>query len=197
MSVLILFAAITPIAASAQSESDGMMMMADVQAAFDALHEPRWITITTTESGSTYALVASYLDNAVQIIDVTDPTSPVPAASVRDGEGGFDALGGGSALVVTTISGNTYALVASIGESAVQIIDVTDPTSPAPVVSIRDGEGGFEALADPYDIEVVTVSGTTYALVPSFLDSAVQIIDLTDPASPSACWCYPRWRGRL
>ena len=185
MSVLILVATITPITALAQSESDGTMMMADVQAAFDALDEPRWITITTTELGSTYALVASYLDNAVQVIDVTDPTSPMPVASIRDGEGGFEALGGGSALVVTTISGNTYALVASQLEHAVQVIDVTDPTSPMPVASIRDGEGGFEALAEPYDIEAVTISGTTYALVPSIRDSAVQIIDLTNPASPT------------
>ncbi|MYB47123.1 MAG: hypothetical protein F4X71_05250, partial [Cenarchaeum sp. SB0662_bin_33] len=59
---------------------------------FDALDEPRWITTITNELGSTYALVASYLDNAVQLIDVTDPAKPVPVASIRDGVGGFDGL---------------------------------------------------------------------------------------------------------
>ena len=91
--VLALFVVMTPMAALAQSEN-----MVGESAAFDALDEPRWISITTTESGSTYALVASYLDNAVQVIDVTDPTNPVPVASLRDGEGGFEALEGGNAI---------------------------------------------------------------------------------------------------
>ena len=174
-----LLAAMIPMAALAQSES-----MMESQGAFDALDEPRWISITTTESGSTYALVASFLDNAVQVIDVTDPTAPVPVASLRDGEGGFEALGGGNALAITTISGSTYALVASFLDNAVQVIDVTDPTAPVPVASLRDGEGGFEALAGPFDIEVVTASGTTYALVVGQSDGAVQVIDMSDPTSP-------------
>ena len=177
--VPVLLAAMIPMAALAQSES-----MMEAQGVFDALDEPRWISITTTESGSTYALVASYLDNAVQVIDVTDPTAPVPVASLRDGEDGFEALGGGNALTITTISGSTYALVAGYLDNAVQVIDVTDPTAPVPVASLRDGEDGFEALAGPFDIEVITASGTTYALVAGWSDGAVQVIDMSDPTSP-------------
>ena len=174
-----LLAAMIPMGALAQSES-----MMEAQGAFDALDEPRWISILTTESGSTYALVASYLDNAVQVIDVTDPTAPVPVASLRDGEGGFEALGGGNAIAITTISGSTYALVAGYVDNAIQVIDVTDPTAPVPVASLRDGEGGFEALAGPFDIEMITASGTPYALVAAWSDGAVQVIDMSDPTSP-------------
>ena len=176
--VSVVLALVMPVAALAQSE------VVEAPGVFDALDEPRWITITTTESGNTYALVASYLDNAVQIIDVTDPNSPVPVAAIRDGEDGFEALGGGNAITVTTVGGNTYALVASYLENAVQIIDVTDPTSPVPVAAIRDGEDGFEALAGPFDIEVVAASGTTYILVASWLDGAVQVVDMSEPTSP-------------
>ena len=158
--------------------------VAQSEAAFEALDEPRWIATTTTGSGSTYALVASYLDNAVQIIDVTDPANPVPAAAIHDGEGGFEALAGGNVVAVTKIGGSTYALVASYLDNAVQIIDVTDPANPVPAAAIHDGEGGFEALAGPFDIEVIEVSGSTYALVACWLDGAVQIIDVTDPANP-------------
>ena len=178
--VLAVFAAMMPAMASAQSDS-----VMSVQASFDALNEPRWITTTTTESGSTYALVASYLDNAVQVINVTDPANPVPVASLRDGVDGFEALGGGNVVAVTTISGSTYALVAGYLDHAVQVINVTDPANPVPVASLRDGVGGFEALAGPFDIDVVTSSGTTYVLVASLLDSAIQVIDMGDPASPA------------
>ena len=173
------FAAMAPAMASAQS--DGMM---GEEASFDALNEPRWITTTTTESGSTYALVASFLDNAVQVINVTDPANPMPVASLRDGVDGFEALGGGNVVAVTTISGSTYALVAGYLDHAVQVINVTDPANPMPVASLRDGVDGFEALAGPFDIGIVTTSETTYVLVASLLDSAIQVIDMGDPTSP-------------
>ena len=179
-SVVLLLAVMIPMSALAQSVS-----MIDPQpAAFDALDEPRWISLITTESGDTYALVASYLDNAVQVMDVTDPTAPVPVVSLRDGENGFEALGGGNAIAVTTISGSTYALVAGYLDNAIQIIDVTDPTAPVPVASFEDNVGGFEALNGPFDIEIITTDETIYALVASWFDGAVQVVDISDPTSP-------------
>ena len=181
MSAMFVLLAVMMMPTVALAQSEGVV---DVQATFDALDEPRWISTTTTESGSTYALVASFLDNAVQVIDVTDPTNLIPVASLRDGEGGFEALGGGNAMAITTISGSTYALVAGYLDHAVQVIDVTDPANPIPVASLHDGVGGFEALAGPFDIEIVTASGTTYVLVASYLDNGVQVIDMSDPTSP-------------
>ena len=41
---------------------------------------------TTTIDSSTYALVASYDDSGVQIIDITDPTDPTAVSAVDGGE---------------------------------------------------------------------------------------------------------------
>ncbi len=155
----------------------------DGQGNFDALDGASGLEITLIQ-GRTYALVASSSDDAVQIIDITDPAHPLPVASVFDGLGGFDALDGASDIEVTAISGKIYALVASLEDDAVQIIDITDPASPLPVVALFDGQSDFDALDGASDIEITAISGSTYALVASLEDDAVQIIDITDPANP-------------
>ena len=130
--------------------------------------------------------MASWADNALQIIDVTDPSSPLPVSSVFDGRGGFDALNGANDIEVATISGKTYALVAGWTDSAVQIIDISSPTLPVPISSVFDGRGSFDALYRASDIEVATISGKSYALVASWADDAIQVIDVTNPSSPAA-----------
>ena len=175
--VLALAVAVAPVA-YAQSEP------ADEVVYFEALNEPRWISLVTA-SDSTYALVISYLDNGIQVIDVTDPAAPAPVTVIRDGEGGFEALAGGSMLTTVEISGNTYALAAGWLDHAVQIIDVTDPTAPAPVSVVRNGEGGFDGLANPSFIETVVASDRTYALVTCFGEGTVVVIDVTDPTAPA------------
>lgn len=64
-------------------------------------------------SSRTYALVASYWSDAVQIINVTDPAAPVPVASMINGLDGFDALVYPYDVKATTISGHPYALATS------------------------------------------------------------------------------------
>ena len=49
-----------------------------------------------------------------------------------DGRNGFDALDNSDAVEVVEISGRTYALVASWGDSAIQVADITDPANPSP-----------------------------------------------------------------
>ena len=182
--MMIFAVAITSASAFAQSDT------ADSMADFTALDEPRFVSIFTVSDG-TYAVALSYLDNAIQVIDITDPTSPKPVAVMRDGEDGFEALRGGYMITTAEISGSTYALAASYLEHAVQVIDVTDPASPKPVAVMRDGEDGFDALLQPKWIEVVDMPSGVYALVASFLDNAIQVIDITDPTDPkpvTAIW---------
>ncbi len=155
----------------------------DGQGGFGALDHPIGIAVQEI-SGRTYALVASHGDDAVQIIDVTDPASPVPASSVFDGQDGFDALDGAIDITVAEISGRTYAFVAALDDDAVQIIDVTDPASPVPASSVFDGQGGFDALAEANGVAVAEISGRTYVLVAASDIDGVQVIDVTDPASP-------------
>ncbi len=153
---------------------------------FDTLTIPRDIT-TIKIDNSTYALVASQgSDNGVQIIDISEPSEPVPVASAIDGEtvGGktFDTLAGSYAITTTKIGSGTYALVASIRDNGVQIIYISNPMTPVPVTSFRDGRAtngiSFDTLNNPRDIVTSIVDNSTYALVTSFGDHGVQIIDL-------------------
>ena len=67
---------------------------------------------TTTIGSSTYALVASRDDSGVQIIDITDPTDPIPVSIAEDNKNGFTSLAG--AFSITTIppsSSSHYAIV--------------------------------------------------------------------------------------
>ena len=138
-------------------------------------------------SNRTYAAVASRLDSGVQIIDITDPADPLPAAAIADGVGGFAELGGASDIAIHDISNRTYAVVASSGDNGVQIIDITDPADPLPAAAITDDVGGFTKLLGAADADIHDISNGTYAVISGY--EGVQIIDITDPASPlPAAW---------
>ena len=136
-----------------------------------------------TQGGRTYAIVAA-VDDGVQIMDITNPVYPTPVSAVFDGSGGFSALGGAIAVEVFTQGGRTYAIVAAWGDDGVQIMDITNPVYPTPVSAVFDGSGGFSALEYPYDVEVFTQGGRTYAIVAAYYDG-VQIMDITNPIHPS------------
>ena len=78
----------------------------------------------------------------------------------------------------------TYVIIAVRFDNLVQIIDITDPASPASVATIRDGEG-FE-LATPLGTVVYEDDERTYVIIGALDGNTVQIIDITDPASPAA-----------
>ena len=144
-------------------------------------------SITTVKIGSaTYALVASNNDDGVQIINITDPTNPTATSSVTDGAGGFNTLDGARGVTTIQIGSATYALVASNLDDGVQIINITDPATPTVTASITDGAGGFDRLDGATDIATVTIGQSIYALVTASVDNAVQIIDITNPATPTA-----------
>ncbi len=92
--------------------------------------------------GRTYALVVASADNGVQIIDITDPGSPV---AVTDDENGFTELDGANSVAVSEIDGRTYALVVALGGDGVQIIVITVPTNPTTTAVITDGAVGLRS----------------------------------------------------
>ena len=143
-------------------------------------------SVTTVKIGSaTYALVASGNDDGVQIINITDPTNPTATSSVTDGAGGFNTLDGARGVTTIQIGSATYALVASNLDDGVQIINITNPATPTVTASITDGAGGFDRLDGATDIATVTIGQSIYALVTANVDNAVQIIDITNPATPT------------
>ena len=139
------------------------------------------ITIPIKMDNSTYILTAARDNNSVGIIDISDPKMPKQVALFEDDLN----LGLHSAHSIETISinGRTYALVASPGEDAMQILDVTHPLLPFPVSTVRYGTE-YPALLKPHDVTAIKVEDSTYALLSAVNADSVQIIDITNPESP-------------
>ena len=83
-----------------------------------------------TINGRTYAFVAAVDDDALAIIDISNPSSPVYAGEVEDdsNKGGCTAvqvcLDGAKGVVITEIGGNTYAVVTSHYDDGIEIIRI-------------------------------------------------------------------------
>ena len=162
---------------------------------FDQIQKPEGIT-TVVIGDNTYALVTSYGNQGVQIIDITTPGSPTVTASIHGNADPriFHELVGPHDITTVVIGDNTYALVASSHmrtSMGVQIIDITTPGSPTATASFDDGDsdgsgGTFDELKGARGITTVVIGSNTYALVASDRDDGVQIIDITTPGSPTA-----------
>ena len=136
------------------------------------------------DNNSIYAIVPAHFGDAVQIIDITVPTSPAAVATIQDGDN-FELDGPGVVGIYNDEdNGSIYAIVAVYDSNMVQIIDVTDPTSPAVVATIQDGDN-FE-LDGPWGVAIYEDDNNAYAMIIARLGNAVQIIDITDPTSPAA-----------
>ena len=142
------------------------------------LRYPRSVTTTTIDS-STYALVASQIDDAVSIVNITTPSTPIKASVVSDGST-YPNLNGAYSVTTTTIGSSTYALVAAQGDNGVQVIDITNPYTPTPASEATNNSNGFTKLTDARSI-ATTIDSSTYALVASTADDGIQIIQLTTP----------------
>ena len=146
----------------------------------------------------TYAVVAGKVDNGVQMIDITDPVNPQTADSADDTDwaAGIHPLVSPNDLAVFSSGGKTYVAVAaeygggSLG--AVTVLDISDPALIRPGSLIeagaRDGDGReYDSVESPVSIDTFESGGSAYAIVSAYdagFDSAVQIIDLSDPAAP-------------
>ena len=148
-----------------------------------SLNKPSDIT-TVTIGESTFALVAAYGDKTIQIIDVTDPSNPIPAYAITDGDGGDTKQLFTMSVTTVTIDSSTFALVATLLDGGIQIINITDPYNPDSASTIANDDDGYTNLNDPSDIATVTINSSTFALVTSPNDNGVQIIDITDPYNP-------------
>ena len=139
--------------------------------------------VAVTEiSGRTYMVIPGF---NTQIVDITEPAAPTPVAAIADDTGGFTALGNAHEVAVAQISGRTYAVIAAFGDDGIQIVDITEPAAPTPAAAIRDGEGGFTELDRPTEVAVAQISGRTYAVIATFMDSDIQIVNITEPTAPT------------
>ena len=140
-------------------------------------NHPHYVTTVTIDS-SIFALAASFSDDGVQIIDITDPYNPAPVSAITDGRDGFTELDGSIFVTTVKIGASTYALAASVYDKAVQIIDVTDPYNPTPASAITKGVNGYAELYNAISVTTATIGTSTYAIVTSFDDDGIQIVKL-------------------
>ena len=130
----------------------------------------------------TYAAVAAYYDDGVQILDLTDPANITATDKITDTRN--LALNGAAAISTFMIGGRTYAAVAAYYDNGVQILDLTDPANITATDKITDK--GSRNLFGARGIAIFTVGERTYAAVAGHKDHGVQILDLTDPANITA-----------
>ena len=150
-----------------------------------ALNGARGIAVFES-GGSTYAAVASYRDDGVQILDITNPSAITAAGSITDPGTNTDALelNGASGIAIFESGDSTYAAVAAYEDDGVQILNVTDPSSVTATDNIANNS--TLKLNGPYDIAVFESGDSTYAAVAAFINDGVQILDITDPSAITA-----------
>ena len=112
------------VAAGAATDGEGGFTTLDVAHA-----------VSTFERGeSTYAIVAAVVDDGIQIVDVSDPSNPVPVSSATDGQGGFTELYGAIAVSTFERGGSTYAIVVAYSDNGIQIVSLPDCRALAPIL---------------------------------------------------------------
>ena len=127
------------------------------------------------------AYVTAMLDDALTIIDVSDPTNPTFVGSIQ----GAGAPPGGNWLgqaLHLEVIGN-YAYIAAYNDNAFTIIDVSNPAAPTFVGSIQ-GAGvppGGNWLFLPMSVHIVG----NLAYIPAHNDNALTIISIANPAIPA------------
>ena len=152
---------------------------------------------TVYVDGRVYGAVAAYDEDAVQIIDLTDPANPKFVHELLDGEDGFEAPEGPIDVEVAVISGRTYAVVAAYDEDAIQIIDLINPDFPIPTASVhrgdvfvadedigREDEVRVRIMDGPRGVAVVDIADKSYCVVAGKWAGGMQILDITNPEDP-------------
>lgn len=157
---------------------------------FDVLNGANGVSVFSI-NGSTYAAVSSYLDNGVQIIDLSNPSVPVAVGAATNGANGFTKLTGASSVATFVMGASTFAIATSFEDNGFQIIDVSDPENPLAMGMATDGVDGFSMLSGANGVAVFAIGTSIFAIVASYdskvkQDYGVQVINVTDPQNPVA-----------
>ena len=122
-----------------------------------------------------YVYVDSYRKDCLQVIDMSNPKTPIPIATLGNDEANGVYLDAPKGITVV----GHYAYIAAYYSGALEIVDISDPKNPVHVGAIVNGDGG--ALIDgPND---VFVRGD-YAYVTAYNSDTLEIIDISDPENP-------------
>ena len=122
--------------------------------------------------------VSGWRDQAVTLVNMSNPNAPTLAGYIQDGFNGFSNLAGPRQL---KFSGNLLVVVAN-DSSAISLIDVSNPAVPQLRSTIRQGVGGFTNL-NMTDAGI-TISTNNILAIAADSSQAVTLVDISNPASP-------------
>ena len=138
-----------------------------------------------TIGNTPYAVVVSDADNALSIIDMTLPGSPVFVSSVSSSTTAnpIHGLDEPSSVKTATIDGKPYAIVTGFSEAlssnTITVIDLSDPQIPAFVTSVKTTGDIY-----PQHLELMSIGQKHYALAVLPENNSVQIVNMTNPDMP-------------
>ena len=142
---------------------------------------------TFKSDGNTYVAVAANNDDGVQILNVTTPDRIVTAGSLDDTTGIRNhELDGAYDIKVFESGNHTYAAVAAGVDNGVQILNLTDPVHIVAEGRSSHSTSDDQLLDQPFGLDIFEFDDTPYAVVAARTSNAVQVLDLSDPESPSA-----------
>ena len=131
-------------------------------------------------NGKHYAVVVSFDDDGIQIIDVTNPNRPTAADHLSDNADLL--LDGAEGVAIYTVEGRTYAVVAARYDDGIQIVDITNPADIFPAGKLRDT--GSLLMDRLRDVAIHQIGDRHYAVVTSVNEDGIQVVDITDPYNP-------------
>jgi hypothetical protein len=125
----------------------------------------------------TFVFVADY--DSLQVINVANPTNPFQIGSIDMPNSCYDVFVSGNYAYVTceSFTGN---------DGSVQVVDITDPSSPSIVTSVTNISG------DPFDLYLQ--GGYAYVVAKDHflpdVDGGLRIVDISNPLSSTLVASY-------
>lgn len=111
---------------TAQDESDVSWRPSKIEIHTDARYVYATVLGGTADSGS------------LRIINVSDPHMPIPLSMIPDHQNDNTVLKSPQDVDILRWDDDIYAVIADTGNSAIRIIDITNPNNPIPVSSIQN-----------------------------------------------------------
>ncbi|MCY4490733.1 MAG: hypothetical protein OXC46_04620, partial [Thaumarchaeota archaeon] len=150
-----------------------------------SLRGPSDVDIYTTNN-KYYAVVTSYYEHAVTILDITSPNVITHVATLSDNTDRL--LNSAEEIEIYSTGGKHYAVVIPRvnTEAGIQILDITDPTNPTAVGKLQVANNN-NLYSQAIALTLHTYNDRWYALlIGKDGHNSLQIIDITDPSAPEA-----------
>lgn len=141
---------------------------------FDENQQRKLATLYGVEVSGKYAYIPAFRNNAIEIIDISDPNSPRFVSRFTETSGQGRAQNPSDVVVK-----NNHAYVATWGTDALDILNVENPLEPKHVGRISHAADG----APLQYVTAVDVSGK-YAYLVSRMNNALTVVDISNPSSP-------------